>query len=171
MKKFVRFLVVLVGMSSICRLAIASWWDSEAHYNGYIQQPTEKIVSVLLSGKKVLFIDTREAEEYQEGRIPKAVNIMLRDIGKVNLTELKQYDLIVPYCLKDFRGFEVSRALMEKGLNNIVMMEPAGLNGWKALGLPIATDRATTYQAIELLKARFQVDNINEIDGREQFDQ
>jgi len=166
-----RTVVLVVWVFSFSGMAVASWWDSEAHYNGYIQQPTEKIVSMLLSGKKVLFIDTREPEEYQEGQIPNAVNIALRDVNKVNVDDLKQYDLIVPYCLKDFRGFEVSRALMEKGLNNLVMMEPAGLNGWKSLGLPIATDEATTYQAIELLKARFQIGNMNDVDGSDRLDQ
>ncbi|WP_164833039.1 hypothetical protein [Vibrio mytili] len=51
-------------------------------------------------------------------------------------TSWNKYDYIVPYCLKDFRGFETAKVLKNKGLKNVVLMEPAGFNGWRSAGLP-----------------------------------
>jgi phage shock protein E len=119
--------------------ATASWWDSASHYHGYVQRPTEQLLAALLAGRKVLFLDTREDAEFREGHIPGARTLRLRDVAQADVDALAQYEFIVPYCLKDFRAFEVARALMARGLTQVVLMEPAGLQGWRALGLPLAT--------------------------------
>lgn len=123
----------------ICLFSIsahASWWSTD-YVHGISQVEVEKLAQLAQQGK-VLFIDTREPEEHQESHIPNSRNVALRDIADLDIEGMDQYEYVVPYCLKDFRGFEVARHLTEKGLTNVVLMEPAGLNGWRSSGLPLA---------------------------------
>ena len=117
-----------------------------------MQTPIPDLVDAVKQGKSVLFIDTREPEEFAESHIPGARNIPLRDVEHTDKAELSTYDFVVPYCLKDFRGFEVARALIEAGLGNVTMMEPAGFNGWRQLSLPVARPDKTADNLIEMLR-------------------
>ncbi len=113
-----------------------------------------KILGFLGAGDKVVFIDTREADEYEEGHIPGAINIKLRDIGRKLPPELKDADIVIPYCVKDFRGFEVAKRLKKLGVRNVGLMNPWGISGWKANGLPVAGTRGLQQQeAMEKLNA------------------
>jgi len=138
---------------SVSGFANASWWDAPAVYHGNIQLPTETLLSEMRAGKKILFLDTREYEEYAESHIPTAQHLMLRDVSGAPVSELSQYDYVVPYCLKDFRGYEVARRLQERGLSNVVMMEPSGLRGWQSLNLPLATVKVDDKAALKQLDA------------------
>jgi phage shock protein E len=129
--------ILLAVVLVFAEVAHASWWDAPAVYHGNIQISTETLLSEINNGKRVLFVDTRELEEYEQSHIPTAQHLMLRDVNSAPLSKLAQYDYVVPYCLKDFRGYEVARRLMENGLSNVVMMEPSGLRGWQSLGLPL----------------------------------
>lgn len=127
--------VIILFMCLFTVSTHASWWSSD-YVHGISQVEVETLAKLADQGK-VLFIDTREPEEHQEFHIPNSVNVALRDIADLDVSEMEKYDYVVPYCLKDFRGFEVARHLKNKGLNNVVLMEPAGLNGWRSAGLPI----------------------------------
>ena len=129
----------------------ASWFDSD-YTHGKSQINAEALIKAVKLNQ-VAFIDTREAEEYQESHIPGAQNIPLRELGNLDVTELAKYKYVVPYCLKDFRGFEMAKSLRQQGLKNVVLMEPAGFNGWRKQGLPVVTANKSTEQALaELAK-------------------
>jgi rhodanese-related sulfurtransferase len=87
----------------------------------------------------VVFVDTRETQEFEESHIPGALNIKLRDIDAQSVAVLKGADLVISYCLKDFRGYEVARKLMHHGVDNSAVMNPHGYVAWRTLGLPIAS--------------------------------
>lgn len=87
-------------------------------------------------GKKVVFVDTREAEEYDEVHLPGAVQLRLRDVNSQTVKQFADADLVVPYCVKDFRGFEVAKAIKREGIEHVVTLSPNGLKGWLAAGLP-----------------------------------
>ena len=97
----------------------------------------EDLLARIADGDRVIFIDTREPREYAEGHIPTAINLSLRDINDTSLAALSNADVIVPYCVKDFRGYEVARRLNALGLDGVTLMNPYGLSGWRHLGLPI----------------------------------
>jgi rhodanese-related sulfurtransferase len=61
---------------------------------------------------------------------------------------------LVAYCIKDFRGYEVARALRRAGYSVRVMDDP-GLQGWKKAKLPTAGDvpKRSDEQATEALQA------------------
>jgi len=112
-----------------------------------------KILGFLEAGDKVVFIDTRETDEFEEGHIPGAINIKLRDIGGELPPEIKDADVVIPYCVKDFRGFEVAKRLKKLGVRKVGLMNPWGISGWKANGLPVAGTRGLQQQdAMERLK-------------------
>lgn len=114
----------------------ASWWgDSD-----YIHDIKVVDVDFLYEGytkNEVVFIDTREQEEFYEGHLPGAINIRLVDLEDYDLSMVKKFKYVVPYCVKDFRGYEVARKLKSMGHKNVFMMNPPGLNGWKKRGKPL----------------------------------
>jgi rhodanese-related sulfurtransferase len=105
-----------------------------------------EILGFIGAGDRVVFVDTRESDEFREGHIPGAVNIRLRDIGRVIPPGLEHADVVIPYCVKDFRGFEVAKRLKQLGVKNVGLMNPWGISGWKKTGLPVAGMRGFTEQ-------------------------
>lgn len=106
--------------------------------------PTVAISTILervAAGSRVVFVDTREPDEYREGRIPGAINLPLRDLDEYP-EHLKDADLVISYCVKDFRGYEVAQDLLESGVRNAVIMEPYGIKGWSDVGLPVVSGPA-----------------------------
>jgi rhodanese-related sulfurtransferase len=101
------------------------------------QIATHELLDEIAAGKNIIFVDAREPEEFQELRIPGAINISLRDVATVDLKTFHTADRVISYCIKDFRGYEVARALASKGVKNSSTMKPYGLAGWKSLGLPV----------------------------------
>ena len=100
--------------------------------------PVETVLKSLQVGKRVVFIDVRESDEFSENHIPGAINIKIREMSNFNRNLLANADLVVPYCIKDFRGFEMARLLKQNGVNNVILMRPYGLKGWVSAGLPTA---------------------------------
>lgn len=96
----------------------------------------QQVMQLIRDGKKVVFIDAREREEWAEERIPGAINISLREVGNLDPDTLDNPDLVIAYCLKDFRGFEVAKALRQSGVPNASILAELGINGWKKKGLP-----------------------------------
>ncbi len=105
--------------------------------------PIREILNLMLAGKKVVFVDAREAAEYDEFHIPNAVNLQLRKVDANVAEQFSDADKVIAYCLKDFRGFELAKALKQKaGIQQAAIMNPYGINGWKTLGLPVTGQRA-----------------------------
>lgn len=98
-----------------------------------------QLLSEIALGKQVIFVDTREPEEFAKSRIPGAINIPMRDLNSSIYDKLKQADIVISYCVKDFRGYEVARKLLDNGVSNAAVMNPHGLSGWQSMGLPTAS--------------------------------
>jgi len=87
-------------------------------------------------GADVVFVDTRERWEYDEGHVPGAINLAVRDIDAESAERLRGADLVIAYCVKDFRGYEAAKALGRLGVPAAIM-NPHGLRGWIEAGLPV----------------------------------
>lgn len=88
-------------------------------------------------GNQVVFIDAREWKEFNEGHIPDAIHLPLREAKNIDsdkVSKFQQADWVVPYCLKDFRGYEVARTLKGKGVLNVRLIKGFGLSAWKKNG-------------------------------------
>ena len=112
--------------------------------------PVRDVLSMLKAGKKVVFIDAREENEFDEFHIPGAVNIQLRKINETSVAQFADADQIVAYCLKDFRGFELAKAMKQRaGIEQVAILNPYGINGWRLAGLPVTGTRGLTSEAAE----------------------
>jgi rhodanese-related sulfurtransferase len=102
------------------------------------QVPIMEILQRIAKSENVVFIDSREAAEFDEIHIPGATNVTLRKLDDGILDLVNNSSLVISYCIKDFRGYEVAKKLASMGVRNVGIMYPYGLAGWKSLGLPVA---------------------------------
>ena len=119
-----------------------------------LEYPVEHVLKMINANKTVVFVDTREDDEFDEHHIPGAINLKLREVTTAAAKQFEQADLVISYCIKDFRGYEVALALSKVGVKNIGIMKPYGLKGWKDLELPVANSEISDATAIDLLKKR-----------------
>lgn len=127
--------------STLCRLS-----DEDALVSKSLvdELQIEHVLTRMSSGENVIFVDTRERAEYNEFHIPGAVHIPLRNVSAETVAEITTADLVIPYCVKDFRGYEVARALASYGVDNVAILNPYGIRGWRSSGLPVTGSRSLT---------------------------
>ncbi|ODS23282.1 hypothetical protein AB835_09685 [Candidatus Endobugula sertula] len=119
--------------------------------NRVVELTIDQLLAEIAFNKQVVFVDTREPEEFAKSHIPGAVNIPMRDLNQSIYHRLKKADRVISYCVKDFRGYEVARQMLDNGVNNVAVMKPHGFSGWQSSGLPITSDTLPDDQAKVLL--------------------
>lgn len=119
--------------------------------NAVAELSIDNILADIAANRRVLFVDTREPEEYKKAHIPGAINLPMRQIDQATIDGLKSYDRVIAYCVKDFRGYEVARMMKNKGLDQAAVMRPFGLSGWQASELPLQTPEEDPEAAITRL--------------------
>jgi rhodanese-related sulfurtransferase len=85
-----------------------------------------------------VIIDVRTAQEYDEGHIPRAINLSHNIIEK-NIEDLLQYkskEQVILYCRSGYRAGKAATILKEKGFNNLYHLE-GDMLGWQSQGHPI----------------------------------
>ena len=75
-------------------------------------------ISLYLSRPGNILIDLRDAEEYIEGHIPKAINIPFEEI-KNNYDFLKRFNLVILYCDRGNQSMIEARELVKQGITPI----------------------------------------------------
>lgn len=113
----------------------------------------EDVLREIRAGKRVVFVDAREPAEFHEEHIPGAINITLREVSRLDRKLLGDPDLVIAYCLKDFRGFEVARALNSSGVRDARILAQFGIKGWKSQGLPTWQAGSPASAAVNALQA------------------
>jgi rhodanese-related sulfurtransferase len=111
--------------------------------------PTEQVLEWIGEGKRVIFVDARESQEFDEEHIPGAINLSLRELENADPQQFGQPDLIVAYCMKDFRGYEVAKALKRAGFPQSAILREYGIAGWKKQGLPTVVRDAQNEQEVQ----------------------
>lgn len=101
------------------------------------EMPIDELLGHMRSGAKVAFVDVREPDEYVENHIPGAVNLTIADANSQSVQRFKEFDLVVAYCIKDFRGFEMARKLRDLGIKQSAILNPYGIKGWIGSNLPV----------------------------------
>lgn len=105
-----------------------------------------EILRQISLGKKVVFVDTREDEEFNEVHLPGAQILRLRDVNAESVKAFIDAELVVPYCVKDFRGFEVAKSMKQLGVKHVATLSPNGLKGWLKAELPVVKPGSSTEQ-------------------------
>jgi rhodanese-related sulfurtransferase len=111
--------------------------------------PIATLLTEMKNGKTVTFVDVREPDEFVEAHIPGAINVPLRALDADVVRRLQGVDYVVSYCIKDFRGFEMARSLRDAGVKNTVILDPYGIRGWVAEGLPTSGKKAMSVAAAQ----------------------
>lgn len=102
------------------------------------QVSLEEILGALERGEKVVFVDVREPQEYREAHIPGALNYPTRHLRPDKLEAFREASYVIPYCLKDFRGFEGAKKLHRMGVSGVCLIQGFGISAWRKAGLPVA---------------------------------
>ena len=83
----------------------------------------------MMETQKVIVVDVRTLEEYNEGHIPNAISIPLETIENEAEVKLKNKDdLILVYCRSGRRSREAALKLIEKGYTNVI--DFGGIQDW-----------------------------------------
>lgn len=120
---------------------------------GVLEVSASAALSAMARGELVVFVDVREPEEFAEGHIPGAINLTLSALDSAPLARLRSADWVISYCVKDFRGFEMAKALANAGVARSAIMRPYGIKGWLGAGLPI-TGPDSASDAVALTQLR-----------------
>lgn len=100
--------------------------------------------------ENALFLDAREAVEYDVSHLPGAINI---GYDKLNLKTVKNVDKsrpVVVYCTVGYRSERAAKKLRKKGFTNVYNLY-GSIYAWKLAGLPLEdatgkpTERLHTY--------------------------
>ena len=83
----------------------------------------------MMETQKVIVVDVRTLEEYNEGHIPNAISVPLETIENEAEVKLKNKDdLILVYCRSGRRSREAALKLIEKGYTNVI--DFGGIQDW-----------------------------------------
>jgi rhodanese-related sulfurtransferase len=98
-----------------------------------------KALSLYEAGE-ALFVDSRDAEDYEKDHVPGAVNVPMRewvDLGQDVEAVLPQDRLLVLYCYGAHCGLSTrqGKALLEKGYGKLVVLD-YGWATWTESGCP-----------------------------------
>jgi rhodanese-related sulfurtransferase len=102
--------------------------------------PAERAKQLMDAGEKLVFVDMRPAQEYQQSRLPGARSLPIAEVAN-RFTEIPKSGRVVLYC--DCKPYDIAdRAvfLEYRGYRNIFIM-PEGYSGWVKRGYPIETSR------------------------------
>lgn len=83
-------------------------------------------------------VDVREIEEYQDGRIPGAVNIPL-SLLQMRLDEIPREKPVVLVCARGGRSAMAAEFMVSAGYDELYNLEDGTL-GWQMRGLPFEYD-------------------------------
>jgi len=92
----------------------------------------------LSNRENAVFLDTREDREYNDGHIPEAVHIPLKQLPEraAELGRYKKYP-IVAYCRSGNRSSSTGRILKKHGFENVYNLA-GGIMAWQSANLPVS---------------------------------
>ena len=99
--------------------------EKKAEYKKITSDEAKKMMET----QKVIVVDVRTLEEYNEGHIPNAISVPLETIENEAEAKLKNKDaLILVYCRSGRRSREAALRLIEKGYTNVI--DFGGIQDW-----------------------------------------
>ena len=97
-----------------------------ANYEAGIIVP-EQLTEAIFSS--VLFVDTRDSQQFEAGTIPGAVNIEWREV-LARRTEIPTDRKVILFCNTGSLSAQALFALRVAGMDNVLVLQ-TGFNGWK----------------------------------------
>jgi rhodanese-related sulfurtransferase len=91
----------------------------------------------LINSANALIVDVREAKEFEDGRLPKAVHIPLSQLDSRSGELSRQAGRpVVTYCMTGNRSSVAAKVLARIGFKDIYQLH-GGYRAWKDAGLPV----------------------------------
>lgn len=90
---------------------------------------SEYEAGIILPFETALFVDTRDAGQFEEGTIPGAVNIEWRDVLD-RIDEIPEDRMTILFCNTGSLSAQAAFALRVAGRLNVVVMQ-TGFTGWQ----------------------------------------
>jgi rhodanese-related sulfurtransferase len=136
-----------VVVAAVCLLLAQGGYAQAAEKtpNQMVQEAKAQIKEVTVADVKkmtdakenMILLDVRDKQEFDEGRIPNAINISRGMLEfKIALIIPDKNARIIVYCGLDLRGPLATKALNDLGYKNAVNMV-GGLKAWKEAGYPV----------------------------------
>lgn len=105
---------------------------------GYLSIKTAEDVATARDTGGAYLIDVRETSEYEEGHIPGAVNIPIREITK-HLDAIPMDQSVIVYCKSGYRAAMATAALQTLGYDNVQAFG-GSYNAWTAAEQEVSTE-------------------------------
>jgi rhodanese-related sulfurtransferase len=164
MERHVRPILVIMAAGTVAMLIAPALWETLGPGDRERWKERTPPIAALQAAAQavqtgsVVFIDVREPQEFDEFHIPGAVSIPLYRLHDADLEFVRGADVVVAYCLKDFRGWEGARILLDRGVPNVRVLQGFGTGAWKKDDLPLAGRMTglSDQQALELMDAKFR---------------
>ncbi|MFQ5642104.1 MAG: rhodanese-like domain-containing protein [Thiogranum sp.] len=92
----------------------------------------------LSNRENAIFLDTREDREYNDGHIPEAIHIPLKQLPE-RVAELNRYKEhpVIAYCRSGNRSNGVGSILKKHGFQNVYNLG-GGIAAWQSANLPVS---------------------------------
>lgn len=102
-----------------------------------IEQVTPRQAMEMLNADSAVFVDAREAEFFQQGHVPGALNRPIEEVRAKGPGVLPRDKRLVIYCdgLACGKSRELAEILVEQGYSVAVMLD--GIEGWVMSGGPL----------------------------------
>jgi Rhodanese-related sulfurtransferase len=101
-----------------------------------VQVDSKQASELLKKDKKIIVLDVRTAEEFNEGHIKGAVNIDIRQPDAYSkIDKLNHAEKYIVHCRTNHRSGMATDYMMQKGFKNVYQMMD-GFPGWAANNLP-----------------------------------
>jgi rhodanese-related sulfurtransferase len=97
------------------------------------EMPLAEAMALHTQKAPVVFLDVREPNEYNLGRVPGAVFIPRGNLESNIEARVPRDARVIIYCANANRSAFAAERLQEMGYNDVVSMAP-GWNGWVAAG-------------------------------------
>jgi rhodanese-related sulfurtransferase len=102
--------------------------------------PAERVKRLLDAGERLVLIDLRPANEFEQNRLPGARSIPIGELAN-RLGEIPKTGRVVLYCAcKTYDVADRAAFLETRGYRNIFIM-PEGYPGWLKRGYPVEPSR------------------------------
>jgi rhodanese-related sulfurtransferase len=99
-----------------------------------IQQVTpEQVREMQARNEKVIYLDVREPNEWNLGRVPRAVHLPRGNLESKVEGLIGRTQKVVVYCARGNRSALAALTMKQMGYENVASMS-GGIQGWAAIG-------------------------------------
>ena len=132
---------VALGILTLITPAYAGHDQVEDDLTYFLPIAPARAKELIDGGEKVLFVDLREPNDFQQGHLPGAVLLPLRELPS-QFTKVPRTGRVVLYCscgpgnIEEGYSYQILR---EQGYRNVSVLE-GGMTEWLRLGYPVVTE-------------------------------